>query len=229
MVSSAQKPRMGRPLSIAAQSHSAIMDAVYAMLQEKSARDLTMEGIAKRAGVGKPTLYRWWPTKAALMMAMFHERLAGRFEDTPGTTVESVLFRKMHRVVSDFNGLFGKVMADLIAESQSNPKLLRELHDHVCNRRAQSVAEIEQGKLSGEFRPDTDPELVVDMLFGPAYYRLLMGFAPLTRDYADALVAKVLQGIKTPDPVRTDAYGKLPAPWQSVLTQPGNGAGLEHD
>ncbi len=195
---------MGRPLSKAAQSHCAIMDAVYDMLQEKSARDLTMEAIAKRAKVGKPTLYRWWPTKAALLMAMFHERLAHEPEGPPVTTVEAALFRKMQRVVADLSGLFGKVMADLIAESQSNPKLLRELHNHICNRRSQSVVAIEQGIRSGEFLPGTDPELVVDMLFGPAYYRLLLGFPPLSETYAEALVAKVLRGIRADQSGKTD-------------------------
>ncbi len=196
MANSIQKARMGRPPSTAAKAHTAIMEAVYLMLQEKPARELTMEGIAKRAKVGKPTLYRWWPTKAAVVMAMFHERLASEPASSAVFTIEETLFRKMQRVVSDLNGLFGKVMADLIAESQSNPKLLLELHEHICSRRSQSVLAIEQGIRSGVFLPDTDPELVVDMLFGPAYYRLLLGFPPLSHTYAEALVAKVLQGIK---------------------------------
>ena len=62
----------------AAESHAAILDAVYELLQERSVRDLTMEAVAKRAGVGKPTLYKWWPTKAALVLAMFRERIACR-------------------------------------------------------------------------------------------------------------------------------------------------------
>jgi AcrR family transcriptional regulator len=52
------------------------LDAVYELLQERSVRDLTMEAVANRAGVGKPTLYKWWPTKAALVLAMFRERIA---------------------------------------------------------------------------------------------------------------------------------------------------------
>ncbi len=203
---------MGRPLSKAAQAHSVIMDAVYNMLQEKSARDLTMEAIAKRAGVGKPTLYRWWRTKAALLMAMFHERLAHEPDSPSVTTVEAALLRKMQRVVTDLSGLFGKVMADLIAESQSNPKLLRELHDHICNRRSQTVIAIIEGIRLGEFLPGTDPELVVDMLFGPAYYRLLLGFPPLSRTYADALVAQVLQGIRVHQPDEAEASRSLPSP-----------------
>ena len=52
--------RKGRPPSEMAASHSAIMDAVYTLLQKKSVRDLTIEEVAKRARVGKPTLYKWW-------------------------------------------------------------------------------------------------------------------------------------------------------------------------
>ena len=68
--------RRGRPPSEQAASHAAIMDAVYSLLQKKSVRDLTMEEVAKRAKVGKPTLYKWWPTKATLVLAMLCERMA---------------------------------------------------------------------------------------------------------------------------------------------------------
>ncbi len=172
------------------------MDAVYELLEEKPVRDLTMEAVAKRAKVGKPTLYKWWPTKSALIMAMFHERLAGKPVSSSAKTVEAALLAKMQRLVHDFNGLFGKVMADLIAEAQSDPSLLQELHDHICVRRTHTAADIERGKKAGEFLPDTDTELVVDLLFGPPYYRLLLGFLPLTQPYAEALIAQVLSGIK---------------------------------
>jgi len=61
--------RKGRPPRQTAESHAAIMDATYALLQKKSVRDLTMEEVARRAKVGKPTLYKWWPTKATLVLA----------------------------------------------------------------------------------------------------------------------------------------------------------------
>src|ERR1700761_5695038 len=117
--------RMGRPPGAAAESHAAIMDAVLAMLQEGPVRDLTMEAVAKRAGVGKATLYKWWPSKAALIMAMFHERVAvGRMSaKAAATTAEEALRATMHRLIGGLNGLFGKVLADLIAEGQSDPAL----------------------------------------------------------------------------------------------------------
>src|SRR5260370_13176466 len=80
--SSLPAARKGRPPQQTAASHAAIMDAVCALVQEKSVRDLTMEEVAKRAKVGKPTLYKWWPTKATLVLAMLCERMAPNL-DTP--------------------------------------------------------------------------------------------------------------------------------------------------
>src|SRR6202048_2475512 len=86
--------RKGRPPSEMAASHAAIIDAVYALLQEKSVRDLTMEEVAKRAKVGKPTLYKWWPTKATLVLAMLCERMAPKLDmPTALTAAESLRFR----------------------------------------------------------------------------------------------------------------------------------------
>ena len=175
------------------------MDAVYELLQEKSARELTMEAVAKRAKVGKPTLYKWWPSKAALVMAMFHERLAGHFQAPAAATAEEAIRTKMRRLIGEFNGLFGKVMADLIAEGQSDPAILHELYDsHMRLRRESTIADIERGKLSGEFSPEADPELLVDAIFAPVYYRLLLRFAPLTEQYGNSLIDQALRGVRTP-------------------------------
>ncbi len=174
------------------------MDAVYALLREKSVRDLTMEEVARRAGVGKPTLYKWWPTKAALVMAMFHERIAGQPEAEGDATGERAIRVRVLRLIGAFNGLFGKVMADLIAEGQSEPIILRDLYErHVGRRRAAAIAEIERGKAAGELRPDTDPELLIDALFGAIYYRLLLRSAPLTEQYGERLVDQVFRGFRS--------------------------------
>src|SRR5260221_10937274 len=86
--------RKGRPPLEKAASHAAIMDAVYALLQEKSVRDLTIEEVAKRAKVGKPTIYKWWSTKATLVLAMLCERMAPNLETpTVLTAKESLRFR----------------------------------------------------------------------------------------------------------------------------------------
>ena len=189
--------RVGRPRSRAAQSHAAIMEAVYALLQEKSVRDLTIEEVAKRAGVSKPTLYKWWPTKAALVMALLHERIAARPETLETSTAEQALRWRVRRLIAAFNGLFGKVMADMIGEGQNEPSILHDLFEqHIGQRRAASVREVEQGKATGEFAADMDPDLLIDAIFAPIYFRLLVRNAPLTEAYGEALVTQVLRGLQ---------------------------------
>ncbi|MDR3762818.1 MAG: TetR/AcrR family transcriptional regulator [Acidobacteriota bacterium] len=187
----------GRPRSNAAVSHAAIMDAVYELLQERPARDLTMEAVAKRANVGKPTLYKWWPSKAALILAMFNERLAGKLEAPVAATAEEAIRAKVRRLIKEFRGLFGKVMADLIAEGQSDPAILQELYEsHIRVRRASTVEDIERGKATGEFSAGTNAELLVDAIFAPVYYRHLLRFAPLTEKDGSDLIDQVLLGVR---------------------------------
>lgn len=193
----AKSLHIGRPRSVTAASHAAIMDAVYELLKSKSARDLTMDAIAKHANVGKPTLYKWWPSKASLIMDMFHERIVSHSEVPAAATAEEALRVKMRRLIREVNGLFGKVVADLIAEGQSNSAILEEFYDrHGRLRRASAIADIERGKVAGEFSLDTDAELLVDAIFGPVYFRLLLRFAPLTEKFGDALISQVLLGVR---------------------------------
>jgi AcrR family transcriptional regulator len=174
-----------------------ILNAVFELLQETSVRDLTMEAIAKRAKVGKPTLYKWWPSKAALVFAVFHERVAVAADMPTSTTAEQAIRTKVRRLIHEFNGLFGKVMADLIAEGQSEPDILSELVDqHINARRTATAAEIEEGKRNGEFDASVDAQLLIDAIFGPLYFRHLLRHAPLTQAYGDALVTQVLDGAR---------------------------------
>ena len=188
---------IGRPRSHAAVSHAAIMDAVYGLLNEKPARHLTMDAVAKRAGVGKPTLYKWWPSKAALIMAMFHDRLDRQFDAPVETTAEEALRNRMKHLIAQCNGLFGKVIANLIAEGQGDPSILEELYDsHIRPRRASISADIERGIASGEFAAGTNPELVMDAIFAPVYIRLLLRHTNLTEEYGMRLIDQAVVSIR---------------------------------
>lgn len=156
-----------------------------------------MEAVAKKAGVGKPTLYKWWPTKAALVMALLQERVVHGPELPPLGTAEAAIRRTVRGLIGAFNGFVGKVMADLIAEGQSDPAVLQELYDrHISQRRAETVADIERGKVTGEFVADTDPDVVIDTIFGAIYYRLLLRSAPLTEEFGEKVVDQVLRGVR---------------------------------
>src|ERR1700679_2779944 len=191
---------LGKPRSHRAVSHDEILDAVSELLKEKPARDLTMDAVAKRAGVGKPTLYKWWPSKAALIMAMFHERFNAILEVPEATTAEEALRTRVKHLIAQCNGLFGKVVADLIAEGQGDPSILKELYEsHIRPRRASTLADIERGIASGEFLARTDPELLLDAIVAPMYLRLLLRHPALTEEYGRQLVDQALLGIRTPE------------------------------
>src|SRR5258706_5992746 len=195
MKDSSHRGRKGRPARQLAESHAAIMDAVYALLQKKSVRDLTMEQVAKRAKVGKPTLYKWWPTKAKLVLAMLCERMAPNLEKPTALTAEASLRFRVRRLIDAFNGPFGKIVAGLIAEGQSEPAVLQEFFGRsVSPRRTATIADLQRGKDAGELRPETEPELLNDAIFGAIYYRLLLRSDPLTRRFGDELVEQVIRG-----------------------------------
>jgi AcrR family transcriptional regulator len=195
MKDSSHRGRKGRPPSEMAASHVAIMDAVYALLQEKSVRHLTMEEVAKLAKVGKPTLYKWWPTKATLVLAMLCERMAPNLEKPTALTAEESLRLRVRRLIDAFNGPFGKIVAGLIAEGQSEPAILREFFDRwVSPRRNATIADLQRGKNAGELRSETEPELLNDTIFGAIYYRFLLRSGPLTRRFGEELVEQVIRG-----------------------------------
>jgi len=187
--------RKGRPPSEMAASHATIMDTVYVLLQEKSVRDLTMEEVAKRAKVGKPTLYKWWPTKATLVLAMVCERMAPNLEKPTALTAEESLRLRVRRLIDAFNGPFGKIVAGIIAEGQSEPAILREFFDRwVSPRRNATIADLQRGKNAGELRSETETELLNDTIFGAIYYRFLVRSGPLTRRFGEDLVEQVIRG-----------------------------------
>ena len=195
MRNSSHRGRKGRPPSEMAASHDAIMDAVYALLQKKSVRDLTMEEVAKRAKVGKPTLYKWWPTKATLVLAMLCERMAPNLAMPTILTAEESLRLRVRRLIDAFNGPFGKIVAGLIAEGQSEPAIRQDFFDRLVSpRRTATIADLQRGKNAGELRSETEPELLNDAIFGAIYYRLLLRSGPLTGRFGEELVEQVIRG-----------------------------------
>src|SRR5438132_11944512 len=141
---------------------------------------------------GKPTLYKWWPTKAALVLAMLCERMAPNLEEPTALSAEESLRFRVRRLIDALNGPFGKIVAGLIAEGQSEPAVLQEFFDRwVSPRRNATIADLQRGKSAGELRSETEPELLNDAIFGAIYYRLLLRSGPLTKRFGEELVGHV--------------------------------------
>ena len=180
-----------------ASSHRAILAATQELLVERPYREVTIEGIAARAGVGKQTIYRWWPSRAALVLEAY---LAGQEAvPAPGgrrSVREDVraLLRWLIEVLAQPTG--GRVVAGLVGDLQQDALLAQGFHrDVVPARRAAMLAALERGRARGEIRADADLELAVDALHGAVFYRLLLSGEPLDDAFAERLASQVLGGL----------------------------------
>ncbi len=181
-----EKRPSGRPRSELARK--AILDATARLLQRVSLRNLAIENIAREAGVGKTTIYRWWPNKAAIVIDAFFEEVEQRtaFERAP-TAVEAIRDQVV-RMVHTIGGPIGRIAAQIIAEGQSNPDVLAHFREvFLLQRRAAATEIFRTGIANGEFRHDLDIELAIDLIYGPIWYRLMVGHQPLDEELANRL------------------------------------------
>ena len=189
--------RRGRPPRTQAVSHTRILDAVVRLIREKPLDEVSIEEIAQRAGVGKPTIYKWWPNKSMLVLDTFKERIVPSFPVESTVTAEEALRRQAKELVHVLNGLFGTVSAQIIAQGQSDPAVLHEYRErYVRMRRDLTIPVIERGYATGEFTQRVEPQLLIDMIYGPIYYRLLVKYRPLNQDFIDELLDHVMAYIK---------------------------------
>jgi AcrR family transcriptional regulator len=190
----------GRPRSEWARR--AILQAANELLDGEGFAAVTVEAIAERAGVSKATVYRWWPNRAAVVMDGFLSIVSSEvpFPHT-GHAREDIRIH-MRRLAEAFSGKIGRTVAALIAEGQSDPELAEALRSRWLSVRRTEAREIlELGIERGELREDIDQEVAVDVLYGPIYYRMLVGHAPLDDNYADVLADHVFAGLAAGDPV----------------------------
>jgi AcrR family transcriptional regulator len=174
-------------------ARAAILRAARDLLDRRGFRRLTIEGIAERAGVGKATIYRWWPSKAAVVMDAVLEAASPRIPFPETGSAREALRRQIAAVIELYTRTeTGRGIRALIAESQHDASLAESLRDRfIASRRAEAAAVFERGIERGELRPDLDVGVAIDALYGAVYYRLLVSHAPLDAAYADTLIAQV--------------------------------------
>src|SRR5271168_2798336 len=121
------KRREGRPRSEAA--HRAVIEATKTLLCDINIRDLTIEKIAKESGVGKPTIYRWWHNKTAIVMDAFLESVSLDVEYPKRDTILESLKAQLHQVLRLVRGAEGRLIAEILAEGQSDPNALESFRE----------------------------------------------------------------------------------------------------
>lgn len=192
----------GRPRC--AESHARILAATTALLERTSFGELTVEAIASRARVGKQTIYRWWGGKPSLVMEASLAAMQRRVlpVDTGDVALDLVTFLKRSgRNLRQTSA--GRTLAVLIGEAQRDPAFAEAFRARfMATRREALRALLERAVDRGALRGDVDLELVIDLLFGTFWYRLLSGRAALDNRFVEQLAALVLPSILTPGAAR---------------------------
>jgi AcrR family transcriptional regulator len=186
----------GRPRS--EQSHQAIIGATNELLAERGFADLTMDEIAERAGVSKATIYRRWPSKGTLVFEAFSADFLAR-QPAPDTgSLKGDLTTRLRTWVRIVNGtVTGRTLKALLAEIQRDEGLAVIWRDHFAGPvREESKNLVKRAVARGEISQRTDPDLLLDLLYGPMYHRLLQGHLPLNDRFVQAVVSTVLSGIE---------------------------------
>ncbi|GGG26944.1 TetR family transcriptional regulator [Rhodococcoides trifolii] len=182
-------------------SRKAVLQATMELLDGRGGtpavtlQKLSIESIARQAGVSKMTIYRWWPNKAAIVIDSFidnHVVQTPVRQDGPALAALREHLASLARV---YSGPEGRLIAQLIAECQYDAATLAEFKERFWKGRvaaAQSL--IERAVLEGDLTPGLDPDLIAETLYAPIYFRLLFQTGELDRASTEALLDAVLTG-----------------------------------
>jgi AcrR family transcriptional regulator len=186
--------RPGRPRS--EQSRSAVLRATSELINEVGLRAMTTDEIAGRSGVSKATIYKWWPNKYAVAVEAFLSEMGTNSPDPDTGSAREDFRRALRGLIRFYRSKTGRAFAQLIGEAQFDPQIRIELREHLIGSRRELMrAILDRGIARGELRPDIDPEVATDLIFGPPMYRLVAGHAPLTGRAGDAIVDAAMRGL----------------------------------
>ena len=191
---SARRP--GRPRD--ARADRAIIEAAAAVLAELGPAGFTVDAVAARAGCGKATIYRRWPSRAHLMLETTQQAGVDLTDPDTGSVRDDLvaLLTKLAEKMAD--SPVGKLMAATIAEAAVNPETREVYAEFLAERRRLPCSIVTRGIVRGELRPDIDADLVIDLVSGPVFLRAFMTRGPLDETVVRRIVDTVLDGAGTP-------------------------------
>jgi AcrR family transcriptional regulator len=186
----------GRPRS--ERARQAILTAAGELMLEGGINAASMEAIAERAGVGKATIYKWWPSRGAVALDGFLAQVKDSLAVPEGLATPDALRFQVHALVVLFRDTpSGPLMRALVSQAECDPEIARALRERWLGpRRAVAADIIRIGIERGEVRADIDVAVMSDQLFAPVYHRLVYGHDPLDDGLADRLVDQVMAGAR---------------------------------
>jgi AcrR family transcriptional regulator len=182
----------------------AILAAALDQVGEVGYAKLSIEGIAAAAGVGKQTIYRWWPSKGAVLLDSLLALSEGQDSEVlalPDTgDLEADLKLVLRATVDELNNpRYDGAMRALTAEMLRDPALAAACAERLDEPiKALKLQRLRSAQEAGDLAPDLDLDLAIDLIWGPLMSRWLQRGGPLTHAYADQTVERALNGLRAP-------------------------------
>jgi AcrR family transcriptional regulator len=181
----------GRPRS--EQARRAVLDAAVGLIEESGYGRLTLDGIARRAGVSRQTVYRWWPGKAEIVLEALNDAASAIAPAPDSGSLETDLRTLLRRTIKGATGRNGRMLAALMAEAQLDEDFAESFRSGFLARRRRVLRDtLERGRARGEIGDSADLDFLVDLAFGTLWYRILSHHARLDRRFADQLTDTLL-------------------------------------
>lgn len=209
--------KAGRPRS--AQADRAVLAAAHALVREGGYPAATIDAIAARSGVAKTTIYRRWPNRPTLVVDLLLQLAAKLAPPPAGRDPLRALRTELQLVAKASAALPGRLLLSLLGAAQHDPEVATALRQGLFTPRRQATAVvIREAQRRGLVRKDVDPLLVVDLLFGPLFYRKFLRQEPLSDVFVSQVFLRVLAGLKPPTAA---APPRRRAAARSARTKPG--------
>jgi AcrR family transcriptional regulator len=197
-LSSEGEPRArGRHRSLEAEA--SILKAALYLLERKPLRQVTTDAIARRAGVSKATIYKWWPNKSMVALDAYLGGMTERVAMPDTGSAELDFTVQLKSVTAFYKSSLGRLFCQFIAEGQSDPGFLALFRDRFLYARRDAARVMwRRGVDRGEIRKEIDSEIVLDLVYGPMVFRLLAGHGSLNDHESEAMIDAIFGGLRRP-------------------------------
>lgn len=189
----------GRGRHRSVEAEAAILKATLYLLERKPLRKVTTDAIARRAGVSKATIYKWWPNKSLVALDAFLTSMTERVPIPHTGSAERDFTEQLQSVMAFYTSSLGRLFCQFIAEGQSDPGFLALFRERFLYARRDAARVMwRRGVDRGEICEDVDGEIVLDLIYGPMVFRLLVGHGSLSNHESLAMVKAIFDGLRRP-------------------------------
>ncbi|WP_406043366.1 TetR/AcrR family transcriptional regulator [Micromonospora sp. NBC_00898] len=178
------------------QSRQAILAAAADLCVEIGYAATTIEAIATRAGVGKQTIYRWWPSKAAVLLEHMRRLRDARLGFADTGDLRADLLEQTTAVQTLFGTDLGAVWRGLLIAAQSDDVAAGDVRAFLEHAITEAKERLARAQETGELRADADLDMAVEIIFGPLYHAWLLRARPLPEAYMKKILDLVFDGLK---------------------------------